>query len=94
MKRLSGLSLRSAGKRTEGFLDGSMPGQLPIAIWMKIISLAEDSHNLTTEIQRVNIFHWARSRSSIRTELEYLSESMDSQARRVLGRVRALTYEL
>ncbi|KAF3909338.1 hypothetical protein AA313_de0200003 [Arthrobotrys entomopaga] len=57
-------------------------------------TLTEDGENLTTRTQRLNIFHWARSRASIRNELEYVSESTETQTRRVLGKVKGLAYEL
>ncbi|KAF3915705.1 hypothetical protein ABW21_db0200600 [Orbilia brochopaga] len=71
-----------------------LPGGLPVDIWMKIIILAEDSDGLTTRSQRLNIFHYARSRTSIRNELEYLAESTETQARRVISKVKGLAYEV
>ncbi|KAK6539014.1 hypothetical protein TWF694_010562 [Orbilia ellipsospora] len=84
---LAGLTLKKKDKVR-------LPGKLPINLWMKIICMAEDGDNLTTRTQRLNIFHWVRSRASIRNELEYVSESTETQTRRVLGKVKGLAYEL
>ncbi|RVD88597.1 uncharacterized protein DFL_002775 [Arthrobotrys flagrans] len=74
--------------------DPQLPGKLPVNIWMKIILLAEDSDDLTSCNQRLNIFHWSRSRVSLATGLEHLSEATEAQIRRVIGKVKGLTYEL
>ncbi|KAK6354939.1 hypothetical protein TWF696_004067 [Orbilia brochopaga] len=71
-----------------------LPGGLPVDIWMKIIILAEDSDGLTTLNQRLNIFHWSRSRTAISNGLEYLAESTETQTRRVISKVKGLAYEV
>ncbi|KAF3917836.1 hypothetical protein ABW20_dc0105583 [Dactylellina cionopaga] len=88
------LALTPGSSKSEQSRGPALPGNLPIDLWLKIILLAEDSDNLTTRTQRLNIFHWARSRASIANELEHLSESTESQTRRVIARVKGLTYEL
>ncbi|EPS41555.1 hypothetical protein H072_4582 [Dactylellina haptotyla CBS 200.50] len=92
---MKALDVSTATDETNGdALDRKLPGDLPIDIWMKIILMAEDSDNITNRAQRLNIFHWARSRTAIAKELEYLSESTESQARRVIAKVKGLVYEL
>lgn len=72
----------------------SLTGRLPVSIWMKIILLAEDPENVTSTLQRVNMFHWARSRTSLANEIEYRSKAEDAQIRRVLGVIGGLAYEV
>ncbi|EWC46855.1 hypothetical protein DRE_03867 [Drechslerella stenobrocha 248] len=93
-KKVSDLDLSATGP-TQGAPNGrNVPGNLPIDVWMKIILLAEDSDDLTTRSQRLNIFQWARSRASITSELKYLAESTETQTRRVIAKVKGLAYEL
>ncbi|KAJ6261227.1 hypothetical protein Dda_3895 [Drechslerella dactyloides] len=98
LKKMSEICLGPADipKRTTASTEPprKLPGGLPVEIWMEIIILAEDGDGLTTRSQRLNIFHWARSRTAISNGLEYLAESTETQARRVIAKVNGLAYEV
>ncbi|KAK6351226.1 hypothetical protein TWF718_004396 [Orbilia javanica] len=92
--KMKGLKLDPKPSESKVYRDSQLPGKLPVEIWMKIILLAEDGDGLTSRNQRLNIFHWSRSRVSLATGLEHLSEATETQIRRVIGKVKGLTYEL
>ncbi|KAK6503140.1 hypothetical protein TWF481_008175 [Arthrobotrys musiformis] len=92
--KLKGLSLGPKPSGSKAYRDPQLPGGLPIDVWMKIILLAEDNDNSTSRNQRLNIFHWSKSRVSLAIGLEHLSESTETQIRRVIGKVKGLAYEL
>ncbi|KAF3172889.1 hypothetical protein TWF225_004527 [Orbilia oligospora] len=92
--KLKGLKLDPKLSESKLYQDPQLPGKLPADIWMKIIVQAEDNDGVTSRNQRLNIFHWSRSRVSLATGLEHLSEATETQIRRVIGKVKGLTYEL
>ncbi|KAK6521049.1 hypothetical protein TWF506_001282 [Arthrobotrys conoides] len=92
--KLKGLELAPKLSKSKLYQDPELPGRLPAEVWMRIILLAEDDDAMTSRNQRLNIFHWSRSRVSLATGLEHLSESTETQIRRVIGKVKGLTYEL
>ncbi|KAK6536614.1 hypothetical protein TWF281_000841 [Arthrobotrys megalospora] len=80
------LTLKAKHLGSREYRDPQLPGELPAHIWMEIILLAEDNDDLTSRNQRLNIFHWARSRVSLAAGLEHLSEATETQIRRVIGK--------
>ncbi|KAK6361544.1 hypothetical protein TWF730_005264 [Orbilia blumenaviensis] len=94
LAKLKDLKLNVKSSKTRAYHDPQLPGKLPADIWMKIILLAEDGDKSTSRNQRLNIFHWSRSRISLAAGREHLSEATETQIRRVIGKVKGLTYEL
>ncbi len=70
-----------------------LTGNLSFYLWSRIILMAEDPDNITSPQQRANLFHWSKSRASLKSEQEFLGKSLDVQIRRVLGEI-GMIYEI